>query len=585
MRPGDRKPDCGNKLVPAAGGERLHRELLQWLPGETLFSLVSRLHRLWGYRLADQTADALFGRRRQGYQHDFPSGLHEFEQNTAGLLGDVKALALERTLLRFYRPFLSPAKLDEAIAAMASPSVAHLKFRLGLLTSRFRAHHPLKACPACIAEDIATYGWAWWHLDHQYPGVWVCLTHGERLLEAATKTNGVARFQWQLPTLNRQHAWLSRSEAPGHDAEEGQFRLAKLVVELVEQREGLHLDGEVLRRIYRQKLIARGLASTSGRLKLAVAAQDFLEHVRPLRATQELMALPQNLDESRVQLTSMLRVDRMGAHPLRHLVMIDWLVGRSSCLLLGIGVDEAERDLPRITQQLPAQHKPPPTNVAGIFELVRAGQLSMRGAAKQLAVDTQTVMVWAARAGIESSRRPKLLKPEIRRDLIAHLKRGLAKAEAASRWEISVGTVTTLLRTVPGLSDQWHAAQVAAKGAKHRQTWARLQSEHPELRIRALRGLEPSTYAWLYRNDRAWLLENSPGRVKTGNNAKVDWRERDLRICGEVLNAIEAARRVWGAAPLRTWHLVQVNPELRVWLRRLDRLPLTRQTLAALAPK
>jgi len=80
-------------------------------------------------------------------------------------------------------------------------------------------------------------------------------------------------------------------------------------------------------------------------------------------------------------------------------------------------------------------------------------------------------------------------------------------------------------------------------------------------------------------------LQNSPERLKVGNNAKVDWRERDLRICEEVQNAIEDARRIWGAQPLRTWHLVQVKPELRVWLRRLDRLPLTRQMLAAVAPK
>lgn len=119
MRPGDRMPDCGNKLVPAACAGRLDRELLQWLPGETLFSLVSRLHRLGGHRLADQTADVLFGRRRMGYQHDFPSGLHEFERSTAGLLGDVRTIALERTLLRYYRPFLTPAKGDGALARMA----------------------------------------------------------------------------------------------------------------------------------------------------------------------------------------------------------------------------------------------------------------------------------------------------------------------------------------------------------------------------------------------------------------------------------------------------------------------------------
>lgn len=160
MRPGDQAPDCGNKLDFATDADRLSRELLQWLPGETLFSLLRRLHQLWGHQLADQTADVLSGRRRHGCQHDFPSGPLAFEKKTEGLRGDAQSIALARTLLRYYRPFLLPANVDGSIAMMASASVAHPKFRLGLLTSRFRAHYPLKACPACIPEDCATYGWA-----------------------------------------------------------------------------------------------------------------------------------------------------------------------------------------------------------------------------------------------------------------------------------------------------------------------------------------------------------------------------------------------------------------------------------------
>jgi hypothetical protein len=42
-----------------------------------------------------------------------------------------------------------------------------------LLTSRFRAHHPLKACEYCFVEDVRDHGWAYWHPQVQVtPRVW-----------------------------------------------------------------------------------------------------------------------------------------------------------------------------------------------------------------------------------------------------------------------------------------------------------------------------------------------------------------------------------------------------------------------------
>src|SRR3546814_4771453 len=48
-----------------------------------------------------------------------------------------------------------------------------------LLTSRFRANHPLKACPACMTKDLDDHQTTYWRLDHQFPGVWHCPVHGE----------------------------------------------------------------------------------------------------------------------------------------------------------------------------------------------------------------------------------------------------------------------------------------------------------------------------------------------------------------------------------------------------------------------
>ena len=167
---------------------------LAWLPGETLFSLVSRHHLFWGHPLSSRTCEQFFGHGRAGSQHDFPSCLSKFVELTIGRYGNVEQIAKQHTLLAYYASFLRESELKNAIVTMSGDNVKHLKFRLGILTSRFRANHPLKACPDCLKEDRAKFGWTYWHIDHQYPGIWICSTHGQLLRESLLKATGVERF-------------------------------------------------------------------------------------------------------------------------------------------------------------------------------------------------------------------------------------------------------------------------------------------------------------------------------------------------------------------------------------------------------
>jgi transposase len=535
---------------------------------------------MWGHRLAAHTAQVLFGHHRQGFQHDFPSGLRNLVQATEGTLGDIRSIALERTLLRYYRPFLTSAREEESVAAMASSSVAHLKFRLGLLTSRFRAHHPLKACLACIEEDRSQSGWAWWHIDHQYPGVWICLRHGERLLESVTKSNGVGRFQWNLPQVPNLRAGVSAVRAACLPADEHLARLSRLIVDVVDRPQVLRLDFPTLQQYYRWGLEDRSLMTVKGRFYLARAAKEFLDHVMPFRTVGELAALPRSLDEAKAQLTSMLRADRSGTHPLRHLVMVDWLFGSSANLLSRAEArDLSGRRRASDACQLTEIRDACASQGAEVIALIGAGQMSMRAAARKLGVDVMTVMAWAARMGIEASRRPKSLRGDVRRRLIEQLTRGAPKATAAAHCGVSVTTVTALLRTVPGLRDRWYEAQFTATRDSSRRRWEQLLTEHKAAGINMLRAKEPAVYAWLYRNDKEWLGRHLPAKLNRSNNSKLDWHARDLRLSLAVGQAVEAARGVWGDVPLRKWHLVQVMPELKPLLNRLDRLPLTRLAL------
>lgn len=137
-------------------------QLLSWLPDETFFSLVSRYHQLWGHGTSAQTCQLIFGSARAGTHHDLPNSLGAFALRTNALLGEGDYIARERTLLKFYAAFAPPSEAENAVACMSSASVAHLKLRLGILTSRFRANHPLKACPQCMEQDLRETGWTYW---------------------------------------------------------------------------------------------------------------------------------------------------------------------------------------------------------------------------------------------------------------------------------------------------------------------------------------------------------------------------------------------------------------------------------------
>jgi hypothetical protein len=87
--------------------------LLDWLPEEPLFSLASRNHYLWGSGQDWETCMVLFGCDRAGTQHDLPNHLWEFERRTLGRLGKAETIACKRTLLCYYRKFLSGEEEQE----------------------------------------------------------------------------------------------------------------------------------------------------------------------------------------------------------------------------------------------------------------------------------------------------------------------------------------------------------------------------------------------------------------------------------------------------------------------------------------
>lgn len=559
--------------------DRVGAPLLEWLPGESFFSLCSRHHRLWGNGLSSRTTEILFGKPRLGCQHDLPGGLGAFTDRTGGVFGSAEGLAVERTLLRFYRSFTHEDQVSDAAASMSSDSVAHLKFKLGLLTSRFRANHPLKACRGCMNEDIGRFGWVYWHLHHQYPGVWMCAQHSAPLMVSTIKSTGVLRFHWCLPSLSELSDPLNdKSEA----ALLAHSKLSSLIDRLVATPHSPGwLSVESIGVPIKARLMDRGLLSAGGSLKLKDAVPLFLSHCSHLRGIAELSSLPTTTDAATVQLGRILRPLRTGTHPLRLLVVIDWLFGgyedfvaeldrssgtQAAAVLDAVDANRLSRSVNPLTET--------------VIRLMKAGE-SATQAARQVGVDVSTAMAWGAAHGLSVGRRPKAVRGIVRESLLRALESGEDKADVAHKHGIAVGTVTRLLHTEAGLHVAWKAARFSAAQSQARTAWTTLRTANPAMGVKLLRASDPASYAWLRRNDRAWLDQNLPARINsTGpRGSAVNWDSRDQTLATEVQRAALGLSELAEGKGIKLWEIYQQVPELKARLGALDRLPLTKAAL------
>lgn len=560
--------------------------LLDWLPGETLFSLVSRLHRFWGFPLSRQTCEALFGHAQQGSQHDFPSRLATFVSRTNSRYGAESELSDLHTLLAYYRPFTSESVFDSVVRSMSAENVSHLKLKLGILTSRFRANHPLKACPQCMIDDVNCHGWSYWHLGHQFPGVWVCLQHGRWLEVSSLKATGVSRFQWVLPS-DADLREVKRSAGCGsEDRFHASMSLARLITDVIASSGQSCYTMNSLEQVYRGRLSEIGWLRAGGSLRLSGMSESYIQHMQMLSGCPDIPADMSDPDKAAVQLGRIFRGARSGTHPLRHFLIIHWLfrevaqfaaayerLRAPNCELVGGPQSRAKKSI--APTRVDDRHRQ-------LRDLLASGDYTLSGAARRIGVDPTTAMAWAAKMRITVPRRPKALKEETRSMAIALLRSGAEKSDVAIRSGVSIQTITRLILGEVGLHQQWREARYVLVRGRNRAAWLSLIQHSDLASVKLLRALNPSVFMWLYRNDSDWLNENKPKATTShhsGEVSRVDWDSRDQALSNEVLVVASQLAESRPGKSIKLWQVYQELPELKAKLGALNWLPLTRKAL------
>ncbi|WP_129587751.1 TnsD family Tn7-like transposition protein [Herbaspirillum robiniae] len=557
-----------------------------WFPDETVYSLVSRIHVLSGEN-ATTTCRRLFGHHTQGSQHDLPSWVDHFVSSTFGMFGDSNEILRHHSIAPYFLFLRSEAEQDSVLRGLSSGGIGGLKYRLGLISGRFRAHHPLRICPVCAAADRESFFVAYWHVCHQLPGTLCCPYHGNVLADADIKANGVGRFLWYLPDQIPSYCLPLLAYPDGH--------LHLLLQRIAQINLGISkFDGglvpENIAALYRNRIKEKfGENEKVSRLNCVA---EFREYLQPLSKLETFLYV----DHEKAAASIFGRVfgGRGHIHPLNHALFISFLYG---------SWEEFERlalasDLPPAfcdgqfcvnadTLQLDFEHSRPERREE-IGKLLLDDKLSCRAAAARLGVDVGTIQAWAAQIGIEVGRRPKTVFPEVREKIVAGLRQGLDKALVAADCGVSIQVVTRTLRTSPHLHSQWMAEKYRRIEEKNKEQWCRLSLESPGLSTSELRAIQPSVYAWLYRNDPEWLSDQCRNLPKQGRapNAGVEWHRRDAELASTILHTIlvlyeeDRSRKF-----VSIGDICRRQPSIRPMLAQLERLPLTRRALKQLSQR
>ena len=176
-------------------------------------------------------------------------------------------------------------------------------------------------------------------------------------------------------------------------------------------------------------------------------------------------------------------------------------------------------------------------------------------------------------------RKPKKLKPQIRSAILECLRNGNSKESICFKFGISICTVNRVLRSEPAVANSRTELHQKSTLIKYRAEWQATISAHPGTTAKSIRLIIPNTYAWLYRNDKKWLLTKTldlpSGR--RGNYSNIDWHERDCELADLV---ITLTRRADQKLKLNKTDIFTLVPALSRLLENKDYYLTTRKLLS-----
>ena len=470
-----------------------------------MFSWAARYHRLSGNVLAKKSSIQLFGDRRAGLRPDFPSHLEQLVQITRGLIGDAETLAYERTVFGFFAPFQDAQGASNVLTQMRGTSVEKVKSALGLLPSRVGASFPLKSCQDCIREDMKKYSVSRWHLEHQWPSVWICRKHHRMLRALKRESQPRDLRRWLLPEDVTAEEWIEPVTSSMAN-KSILLWIAELSAHFAQLR-GQHFDSQLLRYTYLLRAKDREWLFTDGSVKLALVRQLFLKYYRKMDDIPGFEVVKGVQSEHAGMLGLLMRQYDWRRHPVKHILLIAFLFE---------SVDEFDIFYERVRQV----HVQGGTDAleemvgeswkAELKRLVEVEHKSLSSAVLTIGIPLCVAIRVAKQEGIAYQPRPRVLNTELGEEILELITQGFSRDDILKKTGIKRSLLKDLMAREPVLRDAWRIKDFERRRAEYRTNFIQLIERFRGVPLKIMRNVPGNGVSWLHRNDREWLTQNLP---------------------------------------------------------------------------
>lgn len=249
-------------------------------------------------------------------------------------------LIYNHTMFPFYTSFLPPERKVVIYKLMKGKNGGDIYNRGGLMATSISSNKYFKFCPECSKEDKLKYGELYWHRIHQIPGIVICSTHKIPLLDSKVLIHQENKHEYIC--ANEENCKLNSSNEVNKqttlDEEQTLIRLDKIInseeylkklfilvknVELLLNRQYNSRPSLWLWRNYNNKIIEFGFANVNGQVKQKELIRSFIDYYG-----EDLLYVLQSTvisDDESNWLSQIVRKHRKTFHPIRHLLLIQFL--------------------------------------------------------------------------------------------------------------------------------------------------------------------------------------------------------------------------------------------------------------------
>ena len=538
-------------------------------PDELLYSVCARYRKRTGDPSPKNLLQDLFGKNNVLASVDLPSHIGALVARLpVGSKITAERLVMEHTMYPFYSAFLPPQQAEAVFLAMVSGSGNSVYTRAGVMASSIRSATYFRYCPLCFQEDLARYGELYWHRMHQIPGWDVCVKHGTWLNNSKVALRQTNKHVFVEPTEENcpldQVAYITDSELLSH------YRSIGNGIEALLTQRFPHRPLDWFQRHYEAKLRQQHYASlVSGKVDQVKLQREFVQYY----GDDFLERLQSSLRGEFHWLAAMVRKHRKSFHPLRHLLLMNFL---------GISLEEMFYQ--------DEQYKP--FGDGPWICLNPAAEHYQQKVITDLTVSTcektkEVIGTFSCSCGFVYTRRADKSDPnkisrvkkygEVwERECLRLANEGLSLREIGRRLHADPMTVKKHIR-----GKEVKDGRRDLERERDRTEWLFLQQQYPNFSKTELRKLNLALYARLYRKDRIWLNKHSPEPAqKKTRNIRVDWNQRDLEVLAKVQHAVSRILESNGKPKRLTVSRIGAIAGVRSLLEKhLDHLPETKKYL------